>query len=227
MRYHAHVGSAGDAGAKVAIGLCADCAHARRVGSPRGSVFFLCELSAQDPSFAKYPRLPMRECSGYLGKTTVGGQSKEGLIESNNDSGVPRRQFNKSVIAGGLLAAGAGLVFFLRARSSGSFPPRVISQVGDVAVGGSKIFTYPTEVEPCILLRPAQDTYIAFSRLCTHASCPLFYNAPGGRLECPCHGGAFSISDGSVLEGPPPRPLPQIALERRGNDLVATGFAKS
>jgi Rieske Fe-S protein len=218
----------GIVGAKFAVGLCTDCVHARRVRSSRGSIFFLCELSARDPNFAKYPRLPILRCSGYLEKAaTAGGQSKEGSIEADNGSKVPRRQFNKSVIVGGLLVAGAGLVIFLRARSSGNFPPRVISRVGDIAVGGSKIFTYPTEVEPCILLRPAQDTYIAFSRLCTHASCPLFYNAPGNRLECPCHGGAFSITDGSVLQGPPPRPLPQIVLERRGNDLVATGFAKS
>ena len=94
-------------------------------------------------------------------------------------------------------------------------------------MGGSKIFTYPTDVEPCILLRPSQDTYVAFSRLCTHASCPVFYNAPESRLDCPCHGGAFSVVDGSVLQGPPPRPLPQIVLEKRGTNLVAIGIAKS
>jgi hypothetical protein len=46
-------------------GLCADCAHARRVESSRGSVFVLCERSASDPAYAKYPRLPMRDCPGY------------------------------------------------------------------------------------------------------------------------------------------------------------------
>jgi GrpB-like predicted nucleotidyltransferase (UPF0157 family) len=47
-------------------GLCADCVHARRVESARGSVFFLCELSLTDPRFPKYPRLPILSCSGYL-----------------------------------------------------------------------------------------------------------------------------------------------------------------
>jgi hypothetical protein len=46
-------------------GQCADCAHARRVESARGSVFMLCERSASEPAYAKYPRLPMRECPGY------------------------------------------------------------------------------------------------------------------------------------------------------------------
>jgi hypothetical protein len=47
------------------VGLCADCRHARRVESDRGSVFWRCELSVSDPSFPKYPRLPVRECRGY------------------------------------------------------------------------------------------------------------------------------------------------------------------
>jgi len=123
--------------------------------------------------------------------------------------------------------AAAGLVMLLRARFSGNFPPRVVAQAEEIPVGGSKIFTYPTDVEPCILLRPAAETYVAYSRLCTHASCPVFYQAEGNRLDCPCHGGSFSVVDGSVLAGPPPRPLPRILMERRGSDLVATGIAAS
>jgi hypothetical protein len=51
-----------------AAGLCADCLHARRIESARGSRFFLCELSLTDPRFAKYPRLPVLSCSGYTAK---------------------------------------------------------------------------------------------------------------------------------------------------------------
>jgi hypothetical protein len=51
-----------------AAGLCADCLHARRIESARGSRFFLCELSLIDPRFAKYPRLPVLSCSGYTSK---------------------------------------------------------------------------------------------------------------------------------------------------------------
>ena len=46
-------------------GLCVDCANARRIESSRGSVFVLCELSRNDPQFAKYPRLPVLTCAGY------------------------------------------------------------------------------------------------------------------------------------------------------------------
>jgi Rieske Fe-S protein len=52
----------------------------------------------------------------------------------------------------------------------------------------------------------------------------VYYAREKNRLECPCHEGYFSIKDGSVLQGPPPRPLPRVVLERRGDQLVAVGM---
>jgi hypothetical protein len=53
-------------------GLCADCVHARFTKSDRGSTFLLCQLSTRDPSFPKYPRLPVLSCRGY--EKRVSGQ---------------------------------------------------------------------------------------------------------------------------------------------------------
>jgi hypothetical protein len=47
------------------VGLCARCAHGRRVETRRGSVFLLCELASRDPRFSRYPRLPVQHCSGF------------------------------------------------------------------------------------------------------------------------------------------------------------------
>jgi hypothetical protein len=47
------------------VGLCSLCVHARRVESGKGSRFWLCELSRQDPRFPKYPPLPVVECAGF------------------------------------------------------------------------------------------------------------------------------------------------------------------
>jgi|SRR5215469_15672551 len=47
------------------VGLCAHCTHVRRITSDRGSRFYLCRRSATDPSFPKYPRLPVVQCRGY------------------------------------------------------------------------------------------------------------------------------------------------------------------
>jgi len=49
-------------------GLCGGCLHARRIASPQGSVFYLCELSFTDAGFAKYPRLPVLSCDGFKDK---------------------------------------------------------------------------------------------------------------------------------------------------------------
>jgi hypothetical protein len=47
------------------VGLCADCRHARRIVSAKGSSFWLCERAAFDPRFKKYPPLPVLRCAGH------------------------------------------------------------------------------------------------------------------------------------------------------------------
>jgi Rieske Fe-S protein len=52
----------------------------------------------------------------------------------------------------------------------------------------------------------------------------VYYEKERNRLECPCHEGYFSVRTGAVLQGPPPRPLPRVVLERQGDQLVAMGL---
>ncbi|MDP3910094.1 MAG: hypothetical protein Q8Q14_06855 [Gemmatimonadales bacterium] len=46
-------------------GLCADCRWMRRVTTRRGSVFLRCLRADTDPSFPRYPALPVRRCAGF------------------------------------------------------------------------------------------------------------------------------------------------------------------
>jgi len=46
------------------VGLCRVCRHARIVRNPR-SAFWLCRRSATDPTFSRYPRLPVVACPGW------------------------------------------------------------------------------------------------------------------------------------------------------------------
>jgi hypothetical protein len=46
-------------------GLCDSCVHQRIVKNTRGSMFSLCERSRTDPSFPRYPRVPVEECRGH------------------------------------------------------------------------------------------------------------------------------------------------------------------
>jgi Rieske Fe-S protein len=112
----------------------------------------------------------------------------------------------------------------LFAEEHPALPAAVVARAADVPPAGVKLFHYPTERDPAILVRRADGRLAAFSQKCTHLSCAVYYSAERDRLECPCHEGYFSVDDGRVLQGPPPRPLPMIRLEERGGDIVATGF---
>jgi hypothetical protein len=46
-------------------GLCADCRWAQVIRSDRDSEFYQCRKSFVDVRFSKYPRLPVRECTGH------------------------------------------------------------------------------------------------------------------------------------------------------------------
>jgi hypothetical protein len=55
-----------------AAGLCNACAHQQLVPNSRGSVFSLCRRSKADPSFPRYPRIPVMECRGFeKGRSTT------------------------------------------------------------------------------------------------------------------------------------------------------------
>ena len=55
---------------RTSVGLCANCRFMRLIESDRGSTFHLCERSATDANFPKYPRLPVLQCAGYEGLGT-------------------------------------------------------------------------------------------------------------------------------------------------------------
>ncbi len=64
---------------------------------------------------------------------------------------------------------------------------------------------------PIIILNVAGEVR-AFEATCTHEGCPLGWNAQQRLIRCPCHGGAYDAM-GSVVEGPPPAPLPRLDAE--------------
>jgi hypothetical protein len=47
-------------------GLCDTCKHQKVVRNTRGSAFSMCERSKTDERYPKYPRLPVRQCPGYV-----------------------------------------------------------------------------------------------------------------------------------------------------------------
>jgi hypothetical protein len=46
-------------------GLCAECLHAHGQRGARQQIFWRCLRSEKDPSYLRYPRLPVLECAGF------------------------------------------------------------------------------------------------------------------------------------------------------------------
>ena len=142
---------------------------------------------------------------------------------------VARRQFGRFLMLTSV-AMFAGNVWIWvrsRARKLTELPRRVIGTLGAIPIGGVALFNYPGANDPCLLIRRRDEEYVAFQQKCTHLSCAVVYSPERDRLECPCHQGYFSAATGAVLQGPPPRPLARIRLEREGRTLIADGFEPS
>ena len=60
--------------------------------------------------------------------------------------------------------------------------------------------------ETVFLVWDGRDSVRAMSATCTHLGCQVQWDGEGKRFKCPCHGGVYG-RDGTVLSGPPPRPL--------------------
>jgi quinol---cytochrome c reductase iron-sulfur subunit len=83
-------------------------------------------------------------------------------------------------------------------------------------------------VDPAQLrLPPGRETwtplgYIAFSKICTHAGCPVgLYRAAAHQLLCPCHQSTFDVLRGAVpVFGPTTRALPQLPLRVDGDGFL-------
>ena len=58
---------------RVAFGLCDTCEHQQIVRNTRGSVFSLCRRSRADPTFPRYPRMPVLECRGHEPRSEADG----------------------------------------------------------------------------------------------------------------------------------------------------------
>ena len=150
-------------------------------------------------------------------------------VRTADERYVTRRQLTKFLVltSFGMLVGNLWILLRSLFYKSPTFPEQTVAKFGEIPVGGVKLFTYPTKDDHCILVRTAENEHVAFSQKCTHLSCAVYFSREGNRLECPCHQGFFSIADGSVLQGPPSRPLPRIILEQRGNELVAVGIKVS
>jgi menaquinol-cytochrome c reductase iron-sulfur subunit len=150
----------------------------------------------------------------------------------------PRRTFLKQVA--GAIAAFIGIVVSLPAiaylgaplarkesanwiavgpvNSFGPGAPKLVS----VAIARADGWRQILETRTCwVSISPAGEI-IVFNGRCTHLGCAYGWQTQGrnaGTFFCPCHEGTYT-QDGSVLSGPPPRPLDELESRIEADQLM-------
>lgn len=146
-----------------------------------------------------------------------------------NDNYITRREMVKFLALGSLTIAGANFVLagIPHLVKAAQMPRTRVASLSSIPVGGSTLFSYPTEHDPCILVRQQNGDLVAYSQVCTHLSCAVVHREQENALFCPCHQGFFTIAEGRPYAGPPTRPLPRIKLEVHEDEIFAIGVQVS
>lgn len=139
---------------------------------------------------------------------------------------VNRRGFLKTLLglsfvitAGGVLTPVLGYIWPPK-MASGSAGERVlVGTTEDLPVGKGKVVSYNNK--PVIVLNTAEGVK-AFSAICTHLRCIVHWHEEGGYILCPCHDGRFD-TNGRVISGPPPAPLPPVPAFVEGDKIYVGG----
>ena len=144
-------------------------------------------------------------------------------IEWEGDHYVGRREMVKFLTLGSLLLAAANWATVIAGRlmKREIVKEQEIGAVSEVEKNGVLLFRYPTDKDPCIAVRTPEGGLVAYSQVCTHLSCAVYYAAQENKLLCPCHRGAFDVATGAPTGGPPTRALAKVEVQRRGDKLVA------
>src|SRR3954469_12545441 len=90
-------------------------------------------------------------------------------VHTADEQYVNRRQFTKflTLTSFGMSVGNAWILAKSALRRAPVYPRMAVATADEVAVGGVKIFAYPTPDDPCILVRTGSDSFVAFSQKCT------------------------------------------------------------
>jgi len=130
-----------------------------------------------------------------------------------------RREFLAAIGTAAVAVAGLGTgvtaVRFMRPEVLFEAPTRFrVGRPEDIPVG-----TLVVLPEQRVYLMRAAPGFFAMTAVCTHLGCLTRYEAEHNVIFCPCHGSRFA-TDGAVVNGPAPQPLPRLALTVESGVLV-------
>ncbi len=116
-----------------------------------------------------------------------------------------------SVVSTVVGIVGPIVAYLLPAKQAGvDTGPTLVGKVEDFAVGTGSIVTVANK--PVIVVNTKAGGVKAFSAICTHLGCVVYWDKAKNVIHSPCHDGLFNPVTGAVVAGPPPRPLPAYEL---------------
>ena len=75
---------------------------------------------------------------------------------------------------------------------------------------------------PAMLIHGADDSWVAFSAVCTHLGCTVKFEPELNRIHCSCHGGVYDPHTGKNVSGPPPKPLKAYKVDVVANSVTVS-----
>ena len=150
-----------------------------------------------------------------------------------SETAVPRtRSASRRALVGGVLGVGVGVPLVAACgsdsgsgSSSGSGGSEessggsttssgAVTTTSEVPVGGGVILAG----EKVVVTQPTEGEFKAFTAVCPHQQC-LVTSIKDEEIDCSCHGSKFSITDGSVIDGPADEPLAEMTVSVEGEDI--------
>ena len=155
------------------------------------------------------------------------GESVNRVQDEGSGQSLDRRGFLKYVLVSFSAAAtAAGVAIPIVAylwppkRAAGTGGGWVaVANTADLPVGKGAV--YSVNNKPVLVVH-TEDGYHAVSATCTHLGCIVFWSEQKKVIACPCHA-AFFTTNGDVISGPAPAPLPAYRVQVEGDQIYVEG----
>ena len=151
---------------------------------------------------------------------------------THGHDGVSRRRFMELALIGSIVTTIVGV---LTPIIGYLWPPAGIAGSGGERVLAGTVDEFPpdsgkvtsVESKAVIVVNTEKGGVKAFSAVCTHLGCIVYWHEERGVIQCPCHDGRFNPLNGWVISGPPPAPLAEHDVQVAGDEIYVGASASA